>query len=96
MIRRRGLGKPTKAMACVAAKMLAMRPLAVVAARRVFASYHALGRGVDLSLSCLVIAAKYCPDANLSRGISSLRDIVFGSVGLGLYALSVCLRCYPG
>lgn len=49
MIRRRGLGKPTKAMACVAAKVLAMRPLAEVAARRDFASYQTPRRGVEAS-----------------------------------------------
>lgn len=53
MIRRRGLGKPTKAMACVAAKVLAMRPLAEVAARRDFASYQTLRRGVEASSKCL-------------------------------------------
>ena len=50
MIRRRGLGKPTKAMACVSAKMLAIGSLAEVSAYRGIASYHIVERALGVVL----------------------------------------------
>jgi hypothetical protein len=86
MIRRRGLGKPTKAMACVSAKMLATSSIAEVSASRKFASYHSVGRALGVVLNCrpsVFAMFSRCPpsaapDAGVSHGIATLRDIIVG------------------
>jgi hypothetical protein len=102
MIPQRGLGKLTKAMACVSAKRLPMKMLAGISVRRTFASYYFAGLGAEASPKglrrILVVAAKYYPNTHVSRGISSMRHIHVGSLGFELYAVSVCcdvILAYP-